>query len=130
MAAKSENIFVRAKAYQKLHPRTAWAECIQKVKGKKVSGTRKVAGTKKVGAAPKKRTRITGTKSILSKVTGPKKTISGIARANKLIRDIARLELKRKSMKAKELKDIVQMEINACHDKLDAIKRSYRRKSA
>jgi len=59
--AKSDNIFVRAKAYQKLHPRTPWAECIQKVKGKKsVSGTKK----KTVGSVSgmRKRKRVSGVK--------------------------------------------------------------------
>lgn len=132
MAAKSENIFVRAKAYQKLHPRTAWADCIQKVKGKKtVGGVKK----KTVGsAAPKKRKRIAGTKiaattrKIGTKVGKP--AISGLQKASKLVADIARLEKKRKALKSRELRDIVQLEINAHHDHLDRIKKTYRKKSA
>ncbi len=69
----AENIFVRAKAYQALHPRTSWADCIQKVKSKKspakkssaaVSGTRKKAHKAK---APVK------SKVAANKVAAPRK---------------------------------------------------------
>ena len=122
--AKSENIFVKAKAYQKLHPRTPWPECIQKCKGKKaVTGTKKrvsVAGKKK--AAPAKRT----VKHTVGKATTRKvshhKAGAHTAKAEAIWRDIERLELKRQGLKAKELKDICQLEINGLHNKLKHIR--------
>jgi hypothetical protein len=124
MAAKKDNIFVKAKAYHKLHPKTAWADCIQKVKGKKVSGTKKkVSGSvkKKISAPAKvgaKRKRIPVASS---RVSSPKK--STLQQGRVLVRRIEVLELKRKQEKARELKDLLQLEINACHDRLDAIKK-------
>ena len=52
------DIFTRAKAYRKKHPRTPWADCVKKCAGKKKAAKKKPAEKKKVAAkkaAPKKR---------------------------------------------------------------------------
>lgn len=50
--------------------------------------------------------------------------------AKKLVNKIEALEWKRHQEKNRDLRDIIQLEINACHDKLDRLKGSYKRKSA
>lgn len=57
----TENVFVKAKRYQKLHPRTPWQECIKKVSGKKT-----VSGKKR--AAPVKKKATVGAKRVVKKV--------------------------------------------------------------
>lgn len=54
----ANDIFTRAKAYRKKHPRTAWADCVKACAGKKKAAKKKPAAKKKVAAkkaAPKKR---------------------------------------------------------------------------
>lgn len=125
--AKSDNIFVRAKAYVKVHPRTSFQDAIQIVSKKKISGTkkkvsgvkRKVSGTKKVaGTVKRKRT----TTHLVHSTSAPKHTI--IERGKALIRQIDKLELQRKNEKNRDMKDIIQVEINKCHRKLREIKKS------
>lgn len=45
--AKKDNVFVKAKAYQRNHPRTAWQDCIKAVSGKRKK--------RKVGSVAKKK---------------------------------------------------------------------------
>jgi len=70
------NVFVEAKKYQKLHPKTAWQQCIQAVSGKKKTATKK-AGTKisTKKSSPKKRAAVSGVKKkpAPQKVAAPRK---------------------------------------------------------
>jgi hypothetical protein len=70
------NVFVEAKKYQKLHPKTAWQQCIQAVSGKKKTATKK-AGTKisTKKSSPKKRAAVSGVKRkpAPQKVAAPRK---------------------------------------------------------
>lgn len=123
MAAKKDNIFVRAKAYQKDHPRTAWAECIQKVKGKKVSGS--------VTGAKAKRKRVTGIRvaSTVGKAVVKRSPVTKtdlIKKAAAIVKDIEKLEVERKLLKSREMRDIYSLQINRQHDKLDALKRAHK----
>ena len=120
--AKSENIFVRAKAYQKMHPRTAWAECIQKVKGKKsVSGAVK---SKSVSGTRKKRTRISTHPVISSRSVSTRAVLTRIAKGRALLNEIDKLEAKCKEIKNRDLKDLYYIEINSLHRKLKNLKKS------
>jgi hypothetical protein len=129
---KSDNIFVRAAKYRKEHPRTSFQDAIKKVSGtKKVSGVKKVSGTKKKVSGPKKvagpkKRAVSGVKAKVAVRGTRKASVSGVVQANKLIKDIERLELKRKNEQRREMKDFIQLQINATHDKLDALKRKYR----
>lgn len=118
MAKKADNIFVRAKAYVKDHPRTSFQDAIQKVKGKKVSGTKpkaKVAGTK--------RPRTTSPAKVAS--TRPRIHHTGaIAKAKKIVADIDKLERERKALKNREMKDIYALEINKLHRQLKTLKKA------
>lgn len=132
---KKDNLFSRAKAYVVDHPRTTYQEAIQKLSGKKVSGTKKVSGVKKsvgkVTGKPKvagTRKRIAGGARVAS-TNGQKSTLgrlTGIPKAEALLRDIDRLERKRAKVTHKELRDIIQLEINSKHHALNGIKNSYR----
>ena len=56
----ANDIFTRAKAYRKKHPRTAWADCVKACAGKKKAPAKKKAAVKKKvahkkAAAPKKK---------------------------------------------------------------------------
>lgn len=129
---KSDNIFVRAKKYRAAHPRTSFQDAIKKVSGvkkasvtkRKVSGAKKVSGVKKV-AGPKRKV-VSGVKAKVAVRGVRKASVSGMSQASKLIKDIERLELKRKNEQRREMKDFIQLQINATHDKLDALKRKYR----
>jgi hypothetical protein len=128
MAAKKNNIFVKAKAYQKLHPKTDWATCIQKCKGKCVTGTHKKIASPAVAKVGKVRKRTsTGT---VKRIAVPGKKTSSLQKGRVLVNRIKTLETKRKMEKARELKDLIQIEINACHDRLDSLKKQGRKKSA
>ena len=116
----------RVKAYRKLHPRCSQVDAMKKLKGTTVSGTkkkRKATVIRKITGAAKKPVTIKKTVSVSRKVG----TIGSVKQGEKLLREIDRLEKKRKAIKNKELRDIVQLEINARHDKLKQIKRSFRR---
>lgn len=123
---KADNFFVRVKKYRKEHPRASQQQAMKALKGKKsVSGTkRKVAGTKAVTGTKRKR-RVSGV-AASAKIIGKRTTVSGIDRAKAIVRDIDRLEAKRARETKRELKDIIQLAINAKHDKLDALKRAYK----
>lgn len=133
----AENIFKKAKAYVKAHPRTSFQDAIQKVKGKgKVSGVkkRKVAGVRKTAVSGVKRKPVakkTAVRNVtvkVGRVAGTKRVgaIGAIAKGTKLVNEINRLEKKRAAVTNKELRDIVQLQINANHRKLDSLKRSIR----
>lgn len=132
--SKSDNIFVRAKRYVKDHPRTSFQDAIKIVAKKKtVSGVKKkkVSGIKKSVSGVRKTVSLK--RSVKRRVSGTVKrsglgstTIGSVERARSLVRDIDRLERKRAREKSRELRDIIQLEINSCHDKLDHIKRKRR----
>lgn len=123
---KADNFFVRVKKYRKEHPRATQQQAMKALKGKKASTVkkRKVSGVKAVGSVKRKR-RVAGV-TASAKVSGRSASVTGIAKAKSLVADIDRLEAKRARETKRELKDIIQLEINAKHDKLDAIKRSYK----
>lgn len=116
----------RVKAYRKLHPRCSQVEAMQKLKGKKaVTGTKKAVGAVKRKTTVKTKRPVTVKKTVtVSRRVG---TIGSVKQGEKILREIDRLEKKRKAIKNRELRDIVQLEINARHDKLKQIKRSFRR---
>lgn len=117
---KADNIFVRAKAYRKQHPRTSFQDAIKKVSGKrKVSGTPKVSGVKKrkVSGTPKVKVASASQK----KAIGSLGTVSGFSKAKSLQSKIDRLETKRASESRKVYKDIIQLEINAKERQLAAL---------
>jgi|SRR5579859_528181 len=120
--AKSENIFVKAKAYQKLHPRTPWAECIQKVKGKhKVSGAKPKAAVS--GPKRKKRARVAAKPVGSSRVT-VRSVKTRIQRGVQILKEIDKLEAKAKEVSNKDLKHLYYAEINTLHKKLVNLKKS------
>jgi hypothetical protein len=124
---KTENIFVKAKAYQKLHPRTAWAECIQKCKGKKaVSGARpaKVAGKPKVAGTKRAKRPRTSSHPVVSTKTMTNHAHSRIKRGTELLKEIDRLEAKAKEVVNKDLKHIYYAEINSLHARLNKLKKT------
>lgn len=117
----SENIFKRAKAYQKLHPRTSWPECIQKVKGKKVSGSKPKV---KVSGVPKKRRSRINTHLVGSTRTTVRSVESRIQKGTKILKKIESLEAKAKDVSNKDLKHLYYAEINALHVRLNKLKKS------
>lgn len=126
------NLFKRAAAYRKKHKNLTQAQAVQAVSkmgkvGKKVVGPvkKKVAGTKKktvrrkrVGATPVVR---------MGRATKRVGALSGIQKTKKLLNEIESLETQRRKATKKELRDVIQLEINARHDKVDQVKRAYRR---
>jgi len=65
----ANDIFSRAKRYRKLHPRTAWTDCVKAVAGK---ATKKAA----VGSAKKKKPavkKVTVIRAKIVKISGPKR---------------------------------------------------------
>lgn len=127
MANKSNNIFVMAKAYVKLHPRTSFRDAIQKVKGKKtVSGIKRKssAKVKPVARKPKKET-VTRTTRVTATVGRAVGRVSSVDAAEKtglkLLNNINRLTLKLRATKGTDAKNFIKRLINAEHDKLDAL---------
>ena len=129
------------KRYRKENPNVPYATAQKRVSGMMKSGA--ISGTKKrkrrvgttAAASHKSASRFSHKRASTARVG--KTHIRPVAKpktrmqtAGALIRKIDRLELKRKQEKFREMKDLIQLEINACHDKLDRIKGSYKRKSA
>ena len=99
--------------------------------GKKVSGAKKKISAPKVSAAVgkvKRKKAVASPRKSTTRTTA-KKT-SSLQKARSLVNRINKLEIKRKEEKARELKDIIQLEINKCHDQLDAMKRRSKRRAA
>lgn len=127
------------KRYRKDHPNVPYAQAQQAVskqmKDGTISGTRKrkrkvgkapVSQKKAMGSPRKKRT----TRRATVSGTGKTATIGRVERGAELVKKINSLERRRQRLKDAELRDLVQLEINSCHDQLDRIKSSYKRKSA
>ena len=117
----SDNIFSRAKAYVKAHPRTTFQEAIQKVKGKKIAGVKtkakapaRVAGTRK---------RVQAKPQLIARTAAMHKggSIGALKQSQAIINNIDKMERERAKMKSKELKDISALLINAEHKKLKNI---------
>lgn len=83
---------------------------------KKTTTKRRVSGTKAKASVGKKKRRVYGTSSI-----------GKIGTAKKVMGKIDSLERMRKNEKRREMKDIIQLEINQLHDKLDNLKRAYKK---
>lgn len=122
------NVFKKASDYRKQHPRTSFQDAIKKVSGTKVSGTKKigavkkkVSGTRKMGSV---KTKMSGTPKRKVSGTG---AIGGFAKARAISGKIGSLETKRKKLTKKIERDIIQLEINAEHRKLDALMRQLKR---
>lgn len=131
------------KRYRRENPNVPFKTAQQRVAAEMKSG--KIAGAKKrkkVAAASQKKARADrpsqkkaiGTKSRMTrppKVGKAKpKAIGRVEKGLALVSEIKRLEKKRAKLKERELRDIVQLEINRCHDKLDALTKAIKRKSA
>lgn len=78
----ANDIFTRAKAYRKKHPRTPWAECVKKCAGKKKVAKKKPAAKKKtvvrkkvatVGRAKKPAAKKTASRKLKIKIKPGKK---------------------------------------------------------
>lgn len=129
--AKSGNLFKRAAQYRKTHKNLTQAEAVKavaKMSGPvkaKMSGRKKVAGTKRKTVRRKR----VGTLpvALLGRSTRKRSAIGSIAKTEKLLREIDTLEAKRLRAKKKELRDIIQLEINARHDRVDQVRRAYKR---
>ena len=118
------------KKYRKENPgvafRTAQKRVASEMKSGKVSGPKKKAAAKrkvaarpaKVAAPKTKRKRIAGPKKIASS-----KSIGKIDRGLAIVKEIDKLEAKRAALTRKELRDLVQLEINNLHLKLDRLSR-------
>ncbi len=119
--AKS-NVFTRAKAILKAHPRKKWQECIQAAsKGSAVSGVKKrVAGVKKKTTVSGVRKRKVGALPV------KRATVGRIGKASAIIGKIDTYEAKYAKEKNKLKKKFIAMEINALHDKLDRLKQQYK----
>jgi hypothetical protein len=124
------NIFKEAKAYRKAHPRADWQECIAKVSGKKVAGVRKTKRkiqavgsiAHRVPASKRKRATI----KRLSVVKGTK-PVSRLQRGTAIIGKIAGMEKKYSKTLDKDKRYLLASEINLLHDKLDQLKKAYKR---
>lgn len=116
---KADNIFVRAKAYVKAHPRTSFQDAIQKVKGKA-----KVSGVKRKTKAPVVRKAIKRVSKVIKAVRPAKTRFEVVGKtpynaAMSLLKEIEKLEKKYKKAKTKAEKDVLAFLINKQHDKLD-----------
>jgi hypothetical protein len=123
------NIFKKAKAYVKAHPRTSFQDAIQKVKGgKSVSGVKRkkaVTGTKRKAVTGTKRKRVTGVKVASS--VGRVGATDPIKKGKAIVGKIDSLTQQRAKEKNKEMKLLLAYAINAEHDKLDKLKRAYKK---
>lgn len=120
---KADNIFVKAKAYRKEHPRISFQDAIKKVSGKKVSGAKKITGAKKVKVAGTRK-RTTKPAKVGTSRPAANKSIGRIDKGHALVKQIDQLERKRKAIKNKELRDIYAFEINGIHKRLNQLKRA------
>lgn len=129
---KGDNIFVRAKAYVKAHPRTSFQDAIQKVKGKKaVAGVEakkavgkvKAKAVGKVKAAPKRKRRVAGVIASSNPARRTAGTVCGLGKAIGLENDIMKMENIRAKAKTRELRDLVQIKINKAHAQLKALQK-------
>jgi hypothetical protein len=133
MASKADNIFVRAKAYVKAHPRTSFQDAIQKVKGKKtVSGVKRKAATvsKPTARKPKKETvtKTTRVTATVGKAIGRIGSVNSAEKAGlKLLANINRLTVKLRTTKGTDAKNFIKRLINAEHDKLDSLNKKLKR---
>lgn len=129
------------KRYRKDNPKVPYATAQKRVSAEMKSG--KVSGAKKkrrVGSpAASKKTAIGSTRRKASapkaRIAAPKRKGTAtpktrMQKATKLVRDIEKLEIRRKAEKARQMKDVIQIEINRLHDQLDSLNRSSKRKSA
>jgi hypothetical protein len=129
----ASDIFTRAKEYRAKHPRTPWQDCVKKVAGKKVSGAKKTKAKAKtakpaskvvsvrVSGVKKRKAATPGRKVVSVRVSGVKKSQTPMQRAQKIINNIDRLEAKRAAQPNKQMKDVVQLIINAEHKKLNSL---------
>lgn len=133
MANKSDNIFVRAKAYVKAHPRTSFQDAIQKVKGKKtVSGVKRKSSAKaKVATRKPKKETVTKTTRVTATVgraVGRIGSVNGTEKTGlKLLNNINRLTVKLKTTKGADARNFIKRLINAEHDKLDLLTKKLKR---
>lgn len=124
------NIFKEAKAYRKLHPNTPWANCIKNVSGKKVSGVKKKTAVraKKVSKGSRARTiAVSGMGKKRTSVVRGVKPMSRLQKGTAIIGKIDTLEKKYVKELHKDKKFLIASEINLLHDKLDALKKAYKR---
>lgn len=125
---KTGNIFSKAAAYRKDHPRTSFQDAIKKVSGKKVGAVKKkvsVTGHTK----PKKKTvikterlttigRVAPRRSAVSTAM-PAAYRSGMA----ILKNIDKMEAELKKTKGVDAKNLLKTLINKQHDKLDHLKK-------
>lgn len=132
------------KRYRKDNPKVPYATAQKRVSAEMKSG--KVSGAKKkrrVGSPAASRKTAIGSPSRKTAIGSKKRTVSKkktairskgtqtrMQKATKLVRDIEKLEIRRKAEKARQMKDVIQIEINRLHDQLDSLNRSSKRKSA
>ncbi len=134
MAKKADNIFVRAKAYRKLHPRTSFQDAIQKVKGKKVSGVKATVTTKPKPRTGNKRGNSTGPSTVHTgtltisgtrKRSTAKKVGSSRDENAELLSAFLRIDRYEEMLRAEKRKGVkaeLINKINSLHDKVDRLK--------
>lgn len=131
MSTALSKITTRAKAIAKARPHLKWVSAVKEASAEYRAGKlgavaktkKRVSGVKKVIASvPRKR--MSGVKKVAS--TGKIMAIGRIGKASHIDKTIKHLEAKRKKAKG-QLKDIIQLEINANHKKLDQLKKQYKR---
>lgn len=127
------NIFKEAKSYRKQHPNTAWQDCVAKVSSKNIAGVKKAhkrKTAKRVGVvvakAPVRAKRKRVAVRRLSVVKGVK-PMTRLQRGTHIIGKIDNLEKKYAKELNKDKKFLLASEINLLHDKLDVLKKAYRR---
>jgi hypothetical protein len=136
----AENIFKRAKEYRTKHPRTSFQDAIKKVSGVKKRTTVRATKTVKPGSTRRGNSTgpstvhtgtltISGRKPVVKhhkiKISGP--AIGAVAKGKKIVHNIEKMERERKTLKSKEMKNLLALAINAEHDKLDNLKRAFKR---
>lgn len=120
MAKKTDNVFSRAKAYRAEHPRVSFQDAIQRVKGKKVSGTVKRTAPKKAKVQGVKRPRIIGAVKV-SKAKPADRNLHLLKLGQIIKGRIAAKELELKKVKDKDERRLLIGFINGEHDKLDKV---------
>lgn len=132
------NIFSLAKTIRDKHPRMSVQASVQKA-GKQIRAEKKaaVSGVKRKSVGKTKKTIGKTKRSIGKKVgrvasvrvggTKRKAAVGGYEKGLAIHKKIDTLEAKYKGETRKELKEILRLAINAEHDKLDDLKRAYKK---
>lgn len=126
--ATLKQITTEAKKIHKAHPNKKWTDCIKEASSKlpkKMSG---VKVTVKTGKAKRKKVetvRVSGVRK--GKVVEGVKPTTRLKRGEVILGAIGKLEKRYKKTKDRDLKKLLVADINAKHDQLDALIKSYKK---